>query len=113
MFKEVDDKDRDDRVYTSTERGNYQKAIKYHEKHLKIAKEISTLAKEGAAYGDLGDAYQSQSNYTKAIEYHEKHLKAAKKFGDRAKKDKPIEISVSLTSHWVTIKKPLSIMKTI
>ena len=36
--------------------GDYKKAIEYHEKHLKIAKEIGDRAGEGRAYGNLGNA---------------------------------------------------------
>ena len=71
----MSDKDGHDRVY---------KAIQYHEKHLKIAKEIGDRAGEGRAYGNLGLAYQSLGDYQKAIEYHEKRLKIAKESGDRA-----------------------------
>ena len=71
----MSDKDGHERVY---------KAIQYHEKHLKIAKEIGDRAGEGGAYGNLGNAYQSLGDYQKAIEYHEKHLKIAKEIGDRA-----------------------------
>ena len=62
--------------------GNFQKAIEYHEKHLKIAKEVGDVSREGMAYGNLGNAYQSLGNFQKAIEYHEKHLKIAKEVGD-------------------------------
>jgi len=36
------------------------------------------------AYGNLGNAYQSQGGFDKAIEYHGKHLAIAKEVGDRA-----------------------------
>ena len=87
--KDMDDKDRDDRVYTS-DRGalqsleGYRKAIEYLEKHLKIATEIRDRAGLGEAYGYLGIAYKSLGDYQKAVEYHEKHLKIARKIGDRA-----------------------------
>ncbi|XP_074612529.1 uncharacterized protein LOC141866888 [Acropora palmata] len=71
----MSDKDGHDRVY---------KAIKYHEKHLKIAKENGDWAGEGGAYGNLGIAYQSLGDYKKAIEYYKKHLTIAKEIGDRA-----------------------------
>ena len=61
-----------------------KKAIKYHEKDLKIAKEIGELGGEGGAYGNLGNAYQSLSDYQKAIQYHEKRLKIANEISDRA-----------------------------
>ena len=80
---------------------------------MKIAKEIGDRAGEGRAYGNLGNAYQSLGDYQKAIEYHEKHLKIAKEMVIGPEKEEPMEISVMLISHWVTIKKPLSIMKNI
>ena len=87
--------------------GDYQKAIEYHEKHLKIAKEIGDRAGEGGAYGNLGNAYSvmlthwvtiKKPNHEKHLpvigpekeelmEYHEKKpssLKIAKEIGDRA-----------------------------
>ena len=91
--------------------GNYQKAIEYHEKDLKFAKELDDRAGEGRAYGNLGNAYHSLGNYHKAIEYHEKRLNLQKKSVIKPEKDEPMEISVMLTTHWVTIKKPLSMMK--
>ncbi|XP_044171785.1 tetratricopeptide repeat protein 28-like, partial [Acropora millepora] len=63
--------------------GDYRKAIKYHEKHLKIAIEIGDRGGEGGAYGNLGNAYQSLGDYRKAIKYHQKHLKIAIEIGDR------------------------------
>ena len=64
--------------------GNFQKAIEYHEKHLKITKEIGYIDREGMAYANLGITYDSLGNFQKAIEYHEKHLKIAKEVGDRS-----------------------------
>jgi len=63
--------------------GEYRKAIEYHKKHLKIAKEIGDRGGEGRAYESLGNAYDSLSDYGKAIEYYEKHLKIAKEIRDR------------------------------
>ena len=54
--------------------GNFRSAIMYHEKHLKVAKEVGDRSAEGKAYGNLGNAYQSLGDFQKAIEYHEKHL---------------------------------------
>ena len=80
---------------------------------MKIAKEIGDPAGEGRAYGNIGNAYQSLGDYRKAIDYHKKRLKIAKEIGDRPEREEPMEISVMLTSHWVTIEKPLSIMKNV
>ena len=78
---------------------------------MKISIEIGDRAGEGAAYGNLGNAYQSLGDYRKGIEYHEKLLKILIEIGDRPEKEQHMEISVMLTGHWVTIEKPLSIMK--
>ena len=80
---------------------------------MKIAKEIGDRAGEGRAYGNLGNAYHSLGDYQKAIEYHEKHLKIAKEIGDRAGEGRAYGNLGNAYSHWVTIKKPLSIMKNI
>ena len=41
-------------VHAYRSMGDYQKAIEYHEKHLKIAIQIGDLAGEGGANGNLG-----------------------------------------------------------
>ena len=63
--------------------GDFQKAIEYHERHLKISKEEGDNAGEGGAYGNLGNAYQSLRDFQKAIEYHERDLKISKEVGDK------------------------------
>ena len=64
--------------------GEFQKAIEYHERHLKISKEVGDRAGEGKAYGNLGNAYDSLGDFQKAIEYHERHLKISKEVGNTA-----------------------------
>ena len=64
--------------------GKFQKALEYHEKHLKIAIAIGDRAGQGRAYGSLGNAYNSLGAFRKAIEYHEKCLKIGIEIGDRA-----------------------------
>ena len=73
-------------VLLTSSLGDYPKAIEYHEKHLKIAKEMGDQGGEGRAYGHLGDAYQSLCDYQKAIEYQVKHLKIAKEMGDQSRR---------------------------
>ena len=63
--------------------GDLRKAIEYHEKDLKVAKEVGDRVGEGNAYGSLGSAYRSLGDFRKAIEYHEKHLEIAIEVGDR------------------------------
>ena len=50
--------------------GVFSRAIEYHTQDLAIAKEVGDRAGEGKAYGNLGDAYQSQGDFSKAIKYH-------------------------------------------
>ena len=58
---------------------DHRKALKYHEKQLKIGLEIGNRAGEGTAYGNLGNAYDSVGAYGKAVVYHKKnHLQIAK-----------------------------------
>ena len=64
--------------------GDFQKAIEYHERHLKISKEVGNRAGEGKAYCNLGNAHYRLGDFQKAIEYHERHLKISKEVGDRA-----------------------------
>ena len=64
--------------------GDFQKAIEYHERHLKISKETGDRAGEGRAYGNLGNAFLNLGDFQKVIEYHERHLKISKEVGDKA-----------------------------
>ena len=64
--------------------GNFQKAIEYQERSLKISKEVGERAGEGRAYCNLGNAYQSLGDFQKAIEYNERHLQICRETGDRA-----------------------------
>ena len=63
--------------------GDFQKAIDYNEKLLKIAIEIGDRVGEGGAYGNLGIASNSLGDIRKAIEYIENHLKIAIEIGDK------------------------------
>ena len=64
--------------------GEFQKAIEYHERHLKISKEVGDRVGEGKAYCNLGNTYYSLGDFQKAIKYHERDLKISKEVGDRA-----------------------------
>ena len=63
--------------------GDFRKAIEYHEKSLKIKKDIGDRYGESECYANLGIAYDSLGDFRKAIEYHEKSLKIKKDIGDR------------------------------
>ena len=64
--------------------GDFKQAIKYHNQHLSIAKELGEKAGEGRAYGNLGNAYQSLGDFKQAIKYHNQRLSIAKELGDKA-----------------------------
>ena len=64
--------------------GDFRKSIEYHERHLKISKEVGDRAGESIAYCNLGIAYRNLKYFQKAIAYHEQHLKISKEVGDRA-----------------------------
>ena len=63
--------------------GDFQKAIEYHEQHLKISKEVGDRAGEGKAYCYLSNAYNSLIDFQKAKEYHKRHFKISKEVRDR------------------------------
>ena len=63
--------------------GDFKTAIDYHERHLKIAKEVGNKVGEGSAYNSLGNAYQDLGDFKTAIDYHERHLQIAKEVGNK------------------------------
>ena len=80
---------------------------------MKIAIEIGDRRGKGAAYGNLGNCYQSLGDYPKSIEYHEKHLKTVKEIGDRGGEGRASGNLGLLTGHSVTLENPLSTMRNI
>ena len=64
--------------------GDFRKAIEYHERHLKISKEVGDRAGEGKRTVILATPTDNLGDFQKAIEYHERHLKISKEVGDRA-----------------------------
>ena len=67
-------------VYRSL--GQYEKAIEYQEKSLRICQKTGNLAGEGRSYGSIGCAYHSLGQYKKAMEYQEKSLRICQRTGD-------------------------------
>ena len=63
---------------------DFKTAINYHERDLKIAKEVRDRAGEGRAYGNLGNTYCSLGDFQNAIEYQERYLKICRETRDRA-----------------------------
>ena len=64
--------------------GDFKTALLFHERHLKVAKELDDRSGEGKAYGNLGNVYQSLGDLKTAIKYHELHLNIAEELGDRS-----------------------------
>ena len=56
--------------------GEWQKAIEYHERHLKISKEVGDRAGEGEAYFNLGNAFHNLRELEKAVHYYKKNVMA-------------------------------------
>ena len=56
--------------------------IDYHERQLKIARELGDRAGEGNANGNLGNAHHSLGDFRTAIDYYTRSLKIAKELGD-------------------------------
>jgi len=63
---------------------NFNKAIEYYEKSLKIRRDCGDRAGESKCYMNLGAAHGSLGDFNKEIEFYEKSLKIAK-IGDRAR----------------------------
>ncbi len=61
----------------------YQKAIKYYEKALDIARKNNTKQGEGTWLGNLGNAYSDLGQVEKAIEYYEQALAISREVWDR------------------------------
>ncbi|MFY9645456.1 MAG: tetratricopeptide repeat protein, partial [Terriglobales bacterium] len=58
--------------------------IEYHEQALQIDREIGDRRGEGAALGNLGNAYGSLGEYRRAIEHYELQLGMTREIGYRS-----------------------------
>ena len=64
-------------------RGNYEKALEYYEKSLKIKEEIGDKKGVSATYNHIGLNNFYQGNNEKALEYYEKCLKIDEEIGNK------------------------------
>ena len=64
--------------------GDFKTAIDYHERCLKIMKELGHRSGEGKAYCQLGVAHDTLGDFKTAIDYHKRRLKIARELGDRS-----------------------------
>ena len=63
---------------------NFQKAIDYYERYLKINREVTDTKEEGKVFSCLGGAYYKVGDFQKAIEYLERGLKFFREMENRA-----------------------------
>ena len=62
----------------------FKTAIKYHQRHLEIAKEVGDEAGERASYLNLSNAYDGLGQFKTAFQYYQRHLEIYKKVRDKA-----------------------------
>ena len=62
---------------------NFETAIDYYKRYLNICKEHEDKAGEGAAYGKLGNAYNSVGNFCEAKVDYELQLNISRELGDK------------------------------
>lgn len=67
-------------AYVFMEQSNYDKALMYNFRALKIYQETNNLDKLARIYNNLGVVYKSQNNLFKALFYYEKCLDIQKSF---------------------------------
>ena len=70
-------------VYVIGLRLHPNQRISWLEEALKAARKLRNRGMEGAALGNLGNAYADLGDARKAIEYYEQHLTIAREIGDR------------------------------
>lgn len=64
--------------------GEYDAALKLHQAHLAIARNLQDRAGMGRAYGNIGNAYSAAGFYESAIKYHKQELTISKEVHDRS-----------------------------
>ncbi len=62
-------------------KGEYDKAIEFYEKCLRICEGIGYKQGIGAASGNLGIIYKNKGEYDRAIEFYEKYLRISEEIG--------------------------------
>ena len=86
--------------------GGFKTIIDYHERILEIARELGDRWNEGAAYGNLGNAYQSLGDFKRAIDYHKRCLELQKNWATDQDKERRVEILVTPIAVWEISKQP-------
>ena len=63
--------------------GNYEKALDYYAKSIKIREEIGDKSGTGGSYNNIGIIYDQQGNLEKALENYSESLKISEEIGDK------------------------------
>ena len=63
-------------------KGEWNEAIKYHERSLETKEKLGDVHGMAQTYGNLGSVYYRKCQWNKAIVYYEKSLKISEKLGD-------------------------------
>jgi tetratricopeptide (TPR) repeat protein len=77
-------------------RGNYEKALEYYNRSLKIAEELNNRSGVATCLLQIGVIYQARGDHEKALEYHERALKIEEELDER------LGIAVSLHGIGIT-----------
>jgi serine phosphatase RsbU (regulator of sigma subunit) len=62
---------------------NYEKAIEYYSKSLKIYQDLNDLRWISACYNNIGIAYKEQEKYDKALDFYQKSLAIKEELNDK------------------------------
>ena len=65
------------------DQGNYEQALEYYDKNLKICQEIGDKSGMASSYNNIGIIFDLQGNYEQALAYYDKSLKINQKIGDK------------------------------
>ena len=63
--------------------GDYQRAVEYHERALRLNQETGNKQGEALLYGDLGLTYHALGDYQRAVDCLKRALKFGKETGNK------------------------------
>jgi len=69
---------------TQQNRGNYEAALDYYQRSLKIEEEFGNMAGVASSLHQLGRVQQDRGNYDDALDYYQRSLKISEEIGDVA-----------------------------
>lgn len=65
-------------------RGEFDRALDMHQKHLAIALHLGDVTGQATAYCNLGNVYHALGDFKRAIDMHQQRLAIARRTGDLA-----------------------------